>query len=90
LNLNVGINLDKEMGKLVRRKRMPYHNHNHEHEGEGVYSTMNKYQSKEENKGMFKGKTEYYVLAAGVIGAVAGLGLATTMGIGNKKKNFLW
>lgn len=89
MNLNVGVNLAKEMNKLVRRKKMPYHNHNHSNEDDGVYTTICKYQTTNENKGMFKGKTEYYVLAAGVIGAAAAIGLAAAS-MGSKKKRFLW
>lgn len=90
MNLNVGVNLAKEMNKLVRRKRMPYHTYNHSDEGEGTYKTISKYQSNSENKGMLKGKSEYYVLAAGVIGAVAALGIAAASMGNNKKKHFLW
>ena len=55
---------------------MPYHTHNHSNEGDSVYTTISKYEANNDNKGMFKGKTEYYVLAAGVIGAAAAIGLA--------------
>jgi len=89
LNLNVGVNLAKEMNRLVRRKKMPYHTHNHSNEGDSVYTTISKYEANNDNKGMFKGKTEYYVLAAGVIGAAAAIGLAAAS-MGNKKKHFLW
>ena len=40
-----------------------------------VFITISKAQCKSENKGILKGKSEYYVLAAGVIGAVAALGI---------------
>ncbi|HCW04083.1 MAG TPA: hypothetical protein DGK91_05830 [Clostridium sp.] len=91
MNLNVGVNLAKQMNKLVKRKKMPCHTYNCSNEENGVYTTISKAQCKSENKGILKGKSEYYVLAAGVIGAVAALGIAASAAsMGNKKKHFLW
>jgi hypothetical protein len=89
LNLNVGVNLAKQMNRLVKQKKVPYYTYRYTDEGYGVYTTAGKSDCCTENKGILPGKSEYYAYAAaGLLGALAVVGYAVSKS--NKKKHLFW
>lgn len=89
MNLNVGVNLAKQMNRLAKHRKVPYYSYKYEDEGNGVYTTIAKSHCCTEDKGILPGKSEYYVYAAaGLLGALAVVGYAVSKG--NKKKHLFW
>lgn len=90
MNLRVGVNLSKQMNKLVKHKRVPYYTYNYTDEGNGVTTMISKSECHYEDKKMLPGKSEYYMYAAaGILGIGAALGFAISKN-GHKKKHMFW
>ena len=89
LNLNVGVNLAKQMNRIVKHKKTPYYTYRYTDAGNGVYTTIAKSDSSTEGNGMLPGKSEYYMYAAaGLLGAIAVVGYAVSKS--SKKKHLFW
>lgn len=90
MNMRVGINLAKQMDKLVKHKTVPYYTYKYVDDGNGKPKIISQYCRGGEEKKMNIDKGNYYVYAAaGILGAIAVLGYAASMGA-SKKKHLLW
>lgn len=90
MNLRVGVNLAKQMDKLVKHKRTPYYTYKYVDDGNGNPKIISQYCCSNDQKKININKTDYYVYAAaGILGTLAVLGYAATKG-GSKKKHLLW
>ena len=89
MNLNVGVNLAKQMNRIVKHKKVPYYTYRYTDEGNGVHATIAKSGYSTENNGMLPVKSEHYMYAAaGLLGAIAVVGYAISKN--NKKKHLFW
>ncbi|WP_139902227.1 hypothetical protein [Clostridium thermarum] len=89
MNLNVGVNLAKQMNKLAKHKKVPYYTYRYNDDENCVYTAVNKSDCCKEHKHILPGKSEYYVYAAaGLLGAIAAVGYAVSKA--NRKKHLFW